>query len=90
MELSGISTDDILDFIFEEIGGCNYDEIDEIFNEININNMEVVNILCLLTITYTTRKKYKNREKFYFDAKTHLKTIMSVEEVDELLHGFND
>ena len=89
MELSGISTDDILDFIFQEIDDIqidgNFKEIDNIFDEININNMNDITLLGLLTVTYPHRNKYKNREKFRYNVKEFIRINNTAEEAEKLL-----
>lgn len=69
LESDGYTTDEILDYIFNQIDGYQilnmFDKVDDILENIDVENINIDNILGFLTVTYPYKNKYKNREDFH-------------------------
>lgn len=69
LEADGYTTDEILDYIFNEIDGYQilnmFDKVDDILENIDVENINIDNILGFLTVTYPYKNKYKKRENFH-------------------------
>ncbi len=88
-----LAIDGAIDIIFDNIDELcfkcheskDWNEIDDILNEVDLSRINTTLALSFLTITACVRKKLKNRESFYNKVKE--KILAEGEEADKLLEG---
>lgn len=87
-----MSVDDELDQIFFTINGLidanDFERINNIFDNIQISDMDETVITCYLAASHLFKDKISSYTDFYNRCKKHFTDSLGPEETFEVLHGF--
>lgn len=77
----------IYDFFHEAISGGEYGICDRVLSTIEVENMEAVDALAILTITSASKGLLANRESFYNKVRERLLASRDARVVERMLVG---